>query len=204
MKYKDWAPTQFDQRGLALPDRQEWLVCPTARNRDSGPLDESNFAAAIEIFEALPQVDDEPPYEVARFGHWGPGWFEIILVHPAYAAECEKLEGALEDYPVLDEMDFCKRESEAEQEAWTCWAWKDFVSVLVDEYGLSDTTRDRLGSIGPDRLWELYCSPIVSGEYSTPYDSGPSFSFGLSHWKQAGVTRDALAKWLWANRRERS
>jgi len=45
--YRDFRPTGFDSRGAFLDaDRQDWLVVPVGRNRDSGPLDESNFAAA--------------------------------------------------------------------------------------------------------------------------------------------------------------
>jgi hypothetical protein len=53
---------------------------------------------------------------VLRFGHWANGWFEIALVKPGSKAEAiaRDIEKGLEDYPVIDEDDFCEREAEEE------------------------------------------------------------------------------------------
>ena len=116
-RYKEFRPTGFDCKGLALDDRQEWFVLPCGRNRDSGCLDESNFACALKSLGG--ESDD---VEVHRFGHWACGWFEIIIVRPESAAEKEArdIEAALADYVVLDESDFSEREYEAANE--TCLA----------------------------------------------------------------------------------
>jgi hypothetical protein len=113
--YRQFQPTGFDSRGLGLPDRQEWLVLPCARSRDSDCLTESNFHSALKSLGG--EGDD---VEVHRFGHWGPGWFEIILVRPGSPAEREAndIEAALSDYPVLDDSDFSDREHEAATEVW--------------------------------------------------------------------------------------
>jgi hypothetical protein len=65
-KYKDYSPTEFDCKGLNLPDKQEWLVVPVMQTRDSGPLELSNFRTALKML-----CDESENVEVHRFGHWG-------------------------------------------------------------------------------------------------------------------------------------
>ena len=116
-KYKDFAPTCFDQQGYMLDDRQEWYVLPVGRNRDSGILSESNFEAATKILGG----ERDNIMEIHRFGHWGPGWFEIIIVNPKAGKTMKKamgIEYSLADYPVLDESDYSRREWEEMQETW--------------------------------------------------------------------------------------
>lgn len=111
-RYKDWAPTQFDTKGLGMPDRQDWLVCPVMHTRDSGPLDESNFHSTLKSLGG-----ESDAVEVHRFGHWGPGWFEVILVSPdGPIKDLGEIVCSLADYPVLDEHDFSVREQEAADE----------------------------------------------------------------------------------------
>lgn len=116
--YATWAPTGFDSKGLNLEDRQDWLVVPVILTRDSDILEESNFAAATKTLqETGPEGED---WENHRFGHWGCGWLEILIVRPeTKAAEmAEEMEAALSDYPVLDDDDYSRREWEATYEAW--------------------------------------------------------------------------------------
>lgn len=114
--YAQFRPTGFDCKGLGLPDRQDWLVLPCARNRDSNTYEESNFAVALARVESALGVLYSP--EVHRFDHWGPGWFEIILVHPDYIDVVQEIENSLVQYPLLDEMDHSEREYEAACKAW--------------------------------------------------------------------------------------
>lgn len=120
--YKKYAPTCYDNEGSFLrgydeshPDRQDWLVVPVIQTRDSGPFELSNFQAALDLLGG-----ESETVEVHRFGHWGPGWFEIIIVKPDSKAHTQALEieKRLEDYPVLDEEDFSRREWEDMQETW--------------------------------------------------------------------------------------
>jgi len=133
--YAQWAPSGFDTRGLALPDRQGWLVVPTSRNRDSGCLDESNFAVAEKLLAAVdPEGED---HENHRFGHWACGWFEILIVRPGSkaAAEAEGIEAGLENYPVLDDEDFSEREQEAAQLTWTnCFNDRERLDYIRDHW----------------------------------------------------------------------
>jgi hypothetical protein len=71
---------------------------------------------------------------VHRFGHWGPGWFEIVLIDPAdtnavkIAEECE---ASLADYPVLDDMDFSEEETAEANETWEkCFRVKDRLNYI--------------------------------------------------------------------------
>lgn len=118
-RYGNHRPTQFDHHLEILTDdgtsREDWLVAPVSRTRDSGCLDESNFACLLK--ELGGESDD---VEVHRFGHWGPGWYEIILIRPGSKAQqaAEECESALADYPVLNDMDLSERETEAANDVW--------------------------------------------------------------------------------------
>ena len=69
MRYKDFAPTQFDAKGAFLSDQQAWIVVPVSQNRDSGPRDKSNFDAALKILGG----EQENLVEVHRFKPLGSG-----------------------------------------------------------------------------------------------------------------------------------
>lgn len=148
--YSEFRPTALDCRGLALDNQQDWVVLPVGRNRDSNALDESNFYTALEIMGG-----ESETVEVHRFGHWACGWFEIIIAHPSLAAEVEKMEDALADYPVLDDDDLSEREWEAACETWGFMSLRDridlckraWVSILAarrdePDYSLMDYLRD--------------------------------------------------------------
>jgi hypothetical protein len=122
--YKDWAPTVFDSKGLMLDDRQDWIVVPVMQTRDSGPLDESNFAAALRILGG-----ESETVEVHRFGHWGPGWFEIIIAAPELADKVDEIEASLADYPVLDESDYSEREWEKASEWWMSCGMRERIRI---------------------------------------------------------------------------
>lgn len=90
-RYREWAPSAFDPKGLNLPHHQEWFVT-LMHTRDSGHLDESNWDAFLRMLAdagCAEGSDDEDTgdYLIARFGHWGPGWFEVVLVRPDSPAE---------------------------------------------------------------------------------------------------------------------
>lgn len=149
-RYRSWKPTQFDACGLALEDRQDWFVAPVIRTRDSGVLEESNFAvvkrelekANKESLEERLRVTDDPrrveseddsdDYEVHRFGHWGPGWFEIILVRPE--SKCAQVAAefacALSDYPIADEEHHSQAEHEEANELWKGLSTKERLDYI--------------------------------------------------------------------------
>lgn len=111
--YKEFRPTQFDSKGLCGESRgiSEFLVVPVKQTRDSGPFEQSNFAVALKLLGG-----ESDTVQVHRFRHWGPGWFEIVLVNPTDAKRvkvAEEIEYSLADYPILDEDDLSNREWEA-------------------------------------------------------------------------------------------
>lgn len=113
-KYREYQPTWFDRKGAFLDDdRQDWFVLPVIRTRDSGPLEESNFSTALDIVGG-----EGDNVEVHRFGHWGPGWFEIIIINPILEQLGQKIEDSLENYPVLDDDDYSEREWDYATESW--------------------------------------------------------------------------------------
>jgi hypothetical protein len=118
--YKELQPTGFDARGLGLEDRQDWYVCPVIRDRDSGCLAESNFATALELLGG-----ESDTVETHSFNHWGHGWFEIILVHPDRKNDVEALENKLENYPLLNEGDYSRRQYESAILFWLCCSLKE-------------------------------------------------------------------------------
>lgn len=129
--YKDFRPTALDTSGLALDERQDWLVFPHSRTRDSGCLAESNFHVALKSLGGKSET-----VEVHRFGHWGPGWFEIILIDPkdeARVKDANEMIGALANYPVLDDEDHSRREQEAADLAWkNCYGDKERIEYIRD------------------------------------------------------------------------
>lgn len=91
------------------------------RSRDSDPLEESNYAIALQRMQEIagtldPDAEPEGGY-VHEHGasHWAVGWVEQLWVadHPELVAALESMRAALRDYPVLDDHDHAKREWEA-------------------------------------------------------------------------------------------
>lgn len=126
--YSEHQPTGFDPKGAFLRDRQSWLVLPVSRTRDSGSLDESNFAVALEQLGG-----ESDTVEVHRFGHWGPGWYEIIIINPEDAAAvktAEEIESALADYPILSDDDYSERQFNAAAETWSHMSLSERVETL--------------------------------------------------------------------------
>jgi len=113
--YRNFKPTQYDGH-IALPGREDWLVLPCARNRDSSLLEESNFACALQRLGG-----ESDNVEVHRFGHWGNGWFEIILVAPNsgnFSNMAYAIEGQLSNYPILDRDDYQERQQTEANRIW--------------------------------------------------------------------------------------
>lgn len=129
-------PTAFDSAGAFLPDQQDWLLVPVYQTRDSGPLDLSNFATALELLGG-----ESDSVQVHRFGHWGPGWYEIIVIDPTAADKVAIAEGIadrMEDYPVLDEEDWSSREWEDFTSSWDVYAAHELRCALVKMLAFED------------------------------------------------------------------
>ncbi len=186
-KYAKHQPTGFDPAGAFLPEQQDWLLAPVSQTRDSGPLDLSNFAACLSMLGG-----ESETVEVHRFGHWGPGWYEIILIDPADAERIQIAEGvaeALSDYPVIDEEDFSRREWEDYESGWEDYGREDFLRLLEKRFGLPDRAMDILEDAPSEELRELYEGGIPSGEYYIGEDSGVSINIRSWRREKAAVAR---------------
>lgn len=188
--YKNWSPTEYDRRGLGLPDRGEWLVLPVILTRDSGPFEQSNFTAAMAMLGG-----ESETLERHEFNHWACGWFAILLLDPSRVAEGEALEERLERYPVLNEDDLYERERAEYDLSWSQYGEREFACQLQKEFGLSDTATDALEG---EPVREYYESLIPSGEYYVPEDSGVRLQITYAANR---ATRDGVAALLRACRR---
>lgn len=86
------------------------------QNRDSDCLTRSNFRKGLEALGG-----ESESVIVVREGHCACGWIECIAIHEDDSAALEiadKIAGALEDYPVLDESDFSELETEEADSVW--------------------------------------------------------------------------------------
>jgi hypothetical protein len=131
--YADYRPTRHDTPGLGLPDRATWRVLPVMQTRDSGPLDRSNFRVMLADLTRLDP--DGAHHETHRFGHWGPGWFEIILVSPDAPDTVLRAAGeaacSLADYPILSEDDYSTLEYDTAAEAWAGFGLRDRIATCA-------------------------------------------------------------------------
>ena len=130
-RYSNFRPTQFDSKGLGLEDRQDWLLAPVSQTRDSEPLEVSNFRTVLRDLEGADPEGEN--HEVHRFGHWGPGWFEVILVRPDSDCHLKAQEwtAALESYPVADDTDFYELEAEEAEEAWRYTSMRERIRLCA-------------------------------------------------------------------------
>lgn len=120
-------------------DRDEWLVAPVGRSRDSSAIEESNFAVALAELGG-----ESETVEVCRFSHWAVGWVEEILVHPQHAASIDSLRKRLDDYPILDEQDCSEREQAERRQAWSEYLYRDYAHAIAERFSLSAAALDLL------------------------------------------------------------
>lgn len=193
-RFADWRPTAFDARGLGSEGQEDWRVLPVIQTRDSGPLETSNFAAARAILD-----EAGADYIVHSFGHWGPGWFEIIVVEPTPIglAAAGDIACRLADYPILDEDDFSARECEDADESWSSWGHRAFVDACRPY--VSDLAADALED-APDACWEA----LHSWSYNPVEHHSDGPCFDVECVDSPRVTRNDLARLLVAAKKERN
>ena len=110
--YKDFRPTGVD-RHIYVSELEDWHVAGF-RSRDSSILENCNFAEALEMLGG-----ESPNVQVHRFGHWGCGWFELILADPSKVAKVTEILASLESYPVLNESRYSQAIHEAVSGQWS-------------------------------------------------------------------------------------
>ena len=114
--YNDYQPTGFDAKGLES-ERIGPARVLLQQTRDSGCLDQSNFYCSLAMLGGESEF-----VQVHRFGHWGCGWVELLLILEAAPDEIKETAAeiacSLEDYPILDEGDLSDRECQEAGEYW--------------------------------------------------------------------------------------
>jgi len=150
-RYGEHRPTGFDQH-IEVDGREDWYLMPVSRTRDSECLENSNFIAFL-----LELGGESETVEVHCFGHWGPGWYEIIIVDPADEKAMDRaydLARALENYPVLDDQDLAEREMEDINESWDNYGDSEVRKAMIQTLE-SEITDD--GDTVPDDPKQRWC-----------------------------------------------
>ena len=129
----DSAPTSFDHSlgaFRAFADKGDWLVAPCGQTRDSGLLTRINFKAMIASLDSIdPEGND---HETHRIGHWGPGWYDIVIIRPHTRAcwDATEIEAALENYPVLDDHAYSTALHSAVESEWSSMRIRDRLALM--------------------------------------------------------------------------
>lgn len=122
---------------IGEPDPTDhWIVIPCSRNRDSEILEESNFSAALDMLGG-----EGKNVVVRRSGHWGCGWFEIILVNPKIKSKLNiayQIYKLLQEYPVLDDSDYSERENEYRHE-YAEGSKEDLAEALAAHFNIKNS-----------------------------------------------------------------
>lgn len=173
--YSQFRPTGFDHAGLGCDDRQDWLVAPCGKNRDSDTLTESNYAVQLEALEKLdPEGND---FEEHSFGHWACGHFDLVLVRPgsACATLCQGFEDCLSDYPILSDEHYSEACFNTESEAWECWGAHEFLKELAAHHDL-DT--DAFEEATHEAAFTAWHDVARNASWTTEHDNeGVTFNF---------------------------
>lgn len=178
MLYANYTPSGYDPQGAFLPDRQDWIVAPISRTRDTADaLTIANWKAQLTLLGG-----ESETVELHRFGHWACGWFEIVLVHPSRSDDIDDLVGGLNADGVLDEKLLWEVEDAQESEAWNSWGKDEFWKRLL--VALPAEVRDRLDSLKPehqsaaiDKAFD-FCMQS-SDWWIEHHNDGPHFNFDL-------------------------
>lgn len=115
-----------------------------SQSRDSDYMTRANFDALLDRLGG-----ESKSVRVARFGHWGCGWAETILVHKRATAKLKILNEAmttLEDYPVLDDSLYAEYEREYFDETFNFYA-SDFERQL--QIYLNDSFLEQTDELEP-------------------------------------------------------
>jgi hypothetical protein len=122
----------FKQCATYWGSRGDWLAVASV-HRDADILEQSNFAA----FTAALGGESEH-VAIERASHWAVGWVDRLIIDPTASnvvAKAESLAARLEDYPVIDDDDFSRREWEARSESWESYGRSDFIAAIRESFG---------------------------------------------------------------------
>lgn len=109
-----------------IDEVKNWFVF-LSQTRDSDLLTRNNFKNAL-----LSLGGESKSIQVHRFGHWGCGWFEQILINPENTEAVNKAElilSSLADYPLLDESDYYNELNNEINEYWDSLTLSDKINL---------------------------------------------------------------------------
>jgi hypothetical protein len=138
----------------------------------------------------LPTEEGED-WEIHRFGHWGRGWFEIILIRPGTetARIAQELADSLEAYPILDESDWSETEHAMAEQGWEDWQRGE---VRMDLERLLRPIAPTAGEAVND------CEDSVIDEWFASWPQHQCQYYGSDggyyYWDVENVTREQLAE----------
>ena len=143
-------------RRSELDDPSNWMIINT-NHRDSGLQQQSNAEAIEKEMMEFWNTDDINKHSA---NHWAVGWVEgweirvftdkeQTKVTAPFAKICE-LNDALEDYPILDESDYCEKEYEATIENISSASW----GKAKDEKDLPEDWKEQMYTWFSDNLPE--------------------------------------------------
>ncbi len=189
MEYRDHVPTALD-RHIRLDEREDWLVAPVSQSRDSSARERANFDAMLEDLGG-----ESESVEVHRFGHWGPGWYEIILVKPTdiMRRALEEWQRCLENYPIVDESLVSEYEWEERGECWDSYGRDGFRSEIW--HLIPESAEEWLDHVPDDTLDEWWEWVLRDG-----HRFGRSFCLEETHEDGAYFnTEEGARLWVRAN-----
>ncbi len=117
-RYKDYRPTGFD-RHIEVDDIEDYIVV-CGRNRDSNILENCNFEEILKYFGG-----ESEEVQVHRFGHWGCGWFELLLVSPKQEDKAAEVIAGLENYPIWDDEAYSLACAAEAEDTWANASMRD-------------------------------------------------------------------------------
>ena len=125
-------------RSKELDSPDDWYIT-YSHHRDSGLLDQSNAAAMEEALEPYTEGDD-PDVVPEHHSHWACGWidgFSIRVFRDGQITDAfrryHELAQRLDEYPLLDEEDYSRREYDATLENIGNAAYR-----IADDYELPE------------------------------------------------------------------
>jgi hypothetical protein len=206
-RYGAWAPTSFDCKGAHLDDdRSDWLVGPCLQTRDSASLERSNYAALLAACEKADPSGES--FEEHRFGHWAPGWYEIVIARPdsPAAGALEECARALADYPSLDDDRLSALEAEDIEETWCACYARDWTRELTKAFRAENPTadphawEDAFDAVDSDAMRELFETVRERiNVYWEHDDSGASVRLGRVVDAVTAEDLEALPDFVWPN-----
>lgn len=134
MVYRKFTPCAYD-RHIPIAERENWLVAPVTRHRDSDVLTEANWESQLEFFSSFLHVETDEysdDAEIRTFSHWAVGWVEILLINPIYKEKVEFLIEKLENYPILDEELYSQKMDSYASETWKSMSLCEKIKLCHD------------------------------------------------------------------------